>query len=436
MDWRQEYRRKLVSPQEAARLVKSGSRILIPPASEAIALERALADRKGELTDVVITHGGPQEECDWYSIEGKGSFSFEIQYVRGPARAMMDERNCDFAPFAYSLQFKSARDKRRGARRWDFLFVPVSPPDKEGFCSFGHALWYKKSALECADTVVAEVDASLIRTHGDNRVRVSEIDYFVEHTSPPPQPLFEYQPKDFSRPISEYVSSLVNDGDTIQIGAGEATILLGKLGTFDHRQDLGLHSEVTFLGLRELMEKGVFTGKRKTLNPGKMVASTIWVEEGILDFVQDNPMFELRDLSYVCDPKVIAAHDNMISVQSALAVDLTGQIAVISIGPRIWSGTGGHFDFAIGSLLSKGGRFVEALPSTARGGTISRIVPQLEPGTIVTVPRDLADHVVTEYGIASLMGKTVRERSQELIAVAHPDFRAELRRQADRLFWP
>ncbi len=244
-------------------------------------------------------------------------------------------------------------------------------------------------------------------------------------------------PGEREKKIAEYVSSLLRDGDCFEIGVGGTAEWLLRLGTFDSKNDLGVHSENLPPGVVDLVRNGVITGKKKNIQKCKVVSTACGgSSKEDMDFIDMNPLFELYGSDYVLDPRTISANDNVLAINSALAVDLTGQIAAESIGPRMVSSTGGQLAFAIGANLSKGGRNVTVLVSTAQGGARSRIVPALEPGTIVTVPRTLADCVVTEYGVAHLKGKTQRERAEELIAIAHPDFRAELRKEAQKLFYP
>jgi 4-hydroxybutyrate CoA-transferase len=247
----------------------------------------------------------------------------------------------------------------------------------------------------------------------------------------------QLQPGETEQNIANNVAEIVRDGDTIQIGIGLVAEWCAVLGTFDNKQDLGWHSEATPRGIIKLIREGVFTGKYKTVHRDKAVATACGggTSEDMA-FVNMNPLFELYPAEHVLDVRVIAAHDNMVSINSAVSVDLTGQVSAESIGPRIISGSGGQTAFAIGSFLSKGGRFVTVLPSTAGGGKHSRIVPRLQEGTIITVPRILADHVVTEYGIAKLKGKSQRQRVMALINIAHPDFRKELEKEARKMYWP
>ncbi|MDP2954062.1 MAG: acetyl-CoA hydrolase/transferase C-terminal domain-containing protein, partial [Chloroflexota bacterium] len=241
--------------------------------------------------------------------------------------------------------------------------------------------------------------------------------------------------------IAEHIAGLIQDGDTIQIGTGTATGSLVVLGALDQKHDLGCHSELGLPDIGRLVKSGIVTGKRKTLHPGKVVCTTVefgsWAREEDVAFAHNNPLFELYGADYVNDIRTIAANDNMVAINSALCVDLTGQTSAESqFGSRLWNGPGGQQEFAIGALLSRGGRSLTVLRSTALNGSVSRIVPQFDEGTKVTIPRTFGDYVVTEYGVARLMGKSHRERAQELIAIAHPDFRPELEKQARKQLYP
>jgi 4-hydroxybutyrate CoA-transferase len=291
--------------------------------------------------------------------------------------------------------------------------------------------------------VLAEVSPNLIRTYGDNYIHVSEIDYFVPHTpterAPGATDILGRKtagPGEVEKTIAEHVGSLIQNGDVIEVGVGGVAEWITQLDVLANKHDLGIHSENLPRGMASLVMNGVVTGKLKTINTGKVVSTACGGgTKKEMDFIDMNPVFELYDSGYVLDPKVIGAHDNMVSINAAMSIDLTGQIAAESIGPMMVSGTGGQLAFAIGAALSKGGRNITVLPSTARQGEVSRIVPQLENGTVVTVPRTMADAVVTEYGIARLKGKTQRQRAEELINIAHPDFRADLKNEVRRLFW-
>ncbi|MBI2305601.1 MAG: 4-hydroxybutyrate CoA-transferase [Chloroflexi bacterium] len=433
MDSKEEYRRKLVTAEEAVRVVKPGDRVVMTLGDEPRALPAALAARKGELRNVEILVGLPRTDFGWFQEGWQDSFQVNIEsFFAELGRTALDYKRADYSPNLFTLIPKTVTE--RGERPVDVFMVVVSPPDEHGFCSFGASLWNKRSYCRAAHYVLAEVDARQVRTYGDNYIHVSQIAYFVEHT---PEQAWEAHIREAGphvKPIMELVNSLVNDGDTIQIGTGGTTRPMVPMGLFADKNDLGWHSEVTPYGIHKLVKKGVITGKRKTMNQGLFVATNFGGgDEEDMKFVHLNPMFQLKDVEYTNNIRVISAHDNMVAINNAMAVDLTGQIASESVGSRMWSGAGGQTEFAMGALLSKGGRSITVIPATALDGYVSRIVATLEPGTIVTVPRSFADLVVTEYGVARLLGKSQRQRAEELIAIAHPDFRAELRKEAQKL---
>lgn len=437
VDWRERLGRKLTAVDEAAALVRSGDRVAFTTGREPHALALALAARKEELRGVQIFAPSPTYDLPWFDDGWRESFEVTVGYVfpRGAAREAFDAKRLDqsigtifFAP-------------DEPVESYDVVLTEVSPPDAHGFCGFGPSVYNKPEMVRAAKLSIAEVNERLIRTYGDNWIHLSEIDHFVEHPHSgrrPGQTDLLNRPKAApSAPqhaIAAHVASLIHDGDTIQIGVGSATEPLPNLGVLDQRTDLGWHSEVTPPGIIRLVQAGVVTGRRKTLDTGKCTATAIGggtQEE--MAFVHMNPLFELRRIGYVNRITTIAGQQNMVAINNALSVDLTGQIAAESIGPRMWSGAGGQPAFVIGALHAPNGRSITVLPATTTDGGHSRIVPLLAEGTVVTVPRTMADIVVTEYGIAPLRGQTTRQRSEALIAIAHPDFRSELRQQARRL---
>ncbi len=432
MDWRDEYKRKLVSADEALKAVKDGDFVSFTTGRESQSLGYALAGRATELKGVRIHIQTPGLDFGWYDRDPIWEQAFEIKggyvFPRGVVREWIDERRGDYVP-GHIIPF----EERKDLRQMDVLLAEVSPPDEHGFCSFGASVWNKKEQVRAAKTVIAEVNNNLIRTYGDNFVHVSEIDYFVEFERTagwgikPPAPPAE------SKPISDLVATLVKDGDCVQVGAGSLSESLPSSGVFNNRADLGMHTEMTARGMVKLVRQGVINGKRKQINTGKAVATAVGGSREDMAYINMNPQFEVYTAAYVVNPKIICQNDNLFSINNGLMVDLTGQITAEAIGPRMLSGSGGQPAFAWGANMSHGGKYVEVLPATASGGAISRIVPLLPPGTVVTVPRFLADIVVTEYGIAHLKNKTTRERAEALIAIAHPDFRADLRKEAKRI---
>ena len=436
--WREEYQTKLITPEEAVKMVKSGDRVVCPTGRDPLALGLALAARREELDQVRVFMATPTFDFGWYDPGWENHFQLCLGYTfpRGVAADCLAEGRTDVFCGGLFI-FNELPDV------WDVdvLMLEVSPPDDNGFCSFGASVYDKRHWVANAKLVLAEVNDRLIRTYGDNSVHVSQIDYFVPHphTGRKPgevalagQPLSE--PTKEQRQIAEHVCGLIGDGDTVQIGQGGTSEALVHCGLLGNKSDVGWHSEVTPGGIVRLVKEGVITGRCKTIDRGKAVATAIGggtIEE--MSFVHLNPLFELRDIEYTHDPRVIGSLDNMVAINNALEVDLTGQINAESRGPRMFSGPGGLITFTIGAHLSAKGRSIILLTSTAQGGTVSRIVPMLD--SKVTIPHTLSDFVVTEWGIARLRGRTTRERVEELVSVAHPDFRADLRKAARKLYW-
>jgi len=440
MGLEEEYEKKLVAPEEAISVVKSGDLVVFTQGMEPFDLGLALTARLPDLNDVTVSVRTPGRDFGWYDPGWEQFVNIEVGFGLPIVRQIIADKRCDIPIGSLGFIFHGEEDQKRT----DVVLVEVSPPDHNGFCSFGASVWTKKSEIRSAKITLAEVNEKLIRTYGENYIHVSEIDYFVKHTpsgrTPGSTDLLgrkEQEPGEVEKKIASNVATLIKDGDTFQIGVGAVSEWCVLLGTFNNRNDLGWHSETTPRGIIKLIREGVFNGKCKTLNQGKAVATACGggsAED--MEFVNMNPLFELYPAEYVLDVRTIAAHDNMVTINSAVCVDLTGQISAESIGERLISGSGGQTAFAIGACLSKGGRFITVLQSTAGKGKYSRIVPRLQEGTVITVPRILADCVVTECGVAMLKGKTQRQRALELIKIAHPDFHEELEKEAKRMFWP
>ena len=487
MDWREEYKRRLASAEDAIKLVKAGDLVMIPIAGPRV-LPGALFRHCTE-NDVAIDLrvGAPLTDPGWFRAGHEETFRVEFELFIGDfARPAMDEGRATYLPNLFSLNFKDIDEKRPESRSLDVFLVAVTPPDDEGYVSFGAHNWNKRSHVRRARKVIAEVDSGLRPVCGHSKVHVSEIDSLVE--IPPVQitgglveawlrrveddaareaymgivdelgedlerlivvgpvmtrlPAAQVRrllglahPPEDAKTIARYVRQLVPDGATIQIGAGEPSMYLAQAGAFEGKRDLGLHTEMAAPGIARLVDCGVINGARKTLHPNLAIASA-WSGSDIEDLkiVTNNPKFEVRDPEYVLDVRTIAQNDNFYAMNNALSVDLTGQINAESVfGSRMINGTGGQPEFAIGAALSRGGRCITLMPSTALDCAVSRVVAELEAGSMITVPRFFADTVVTEYGIARLWGKNHRQRARELIAVAHPDFRAELKQAAERL---
>lgn len=443
MNWNDEYQKRLTSAEQAVKAVKSGDRVAIPVYSNPSLIAEALANRLHELKGVTVLLGAAATDLAWYQPEAADAFMIEpwytSPYLPKPIRRMVNENRSDHRVCPSALLTKTWDEGRSDTfAPPDVVLLDVSPPDHNGYVSFGGGVWDKKELIQHSRTVIAEVNKSFIRTGGDNFVHCHEIDYFVELPGSeefrPPFPAIELS--DQVKKIAAFVAPLIKDGDTIEVGAGSTSEAIVQAGVFSQRNDLGWHTERIPRGGVELVRQGIFTGARKTLHKGKAVATAVAFSREERDFIHHNPNFELYGVAYVNHLRTIASHDNMVAINNALRVDMTGQVVADSFGPRMFTGTGGLPEYAIASVYSKGGRSIIVLPSVTSDGKISRIVPVIEEGSFITSPRQFTDYVVTEYGVARLFGKTQRRRAEELIAIAHPDFRPELEKAAKKLFWP
>lgn len=430
-DWRERYRDKLRTAREAVARVESGQRVLTSVATtEPRYLIAALCERWRELRDVDVFCSNTMQPYPWFDAERGDAFRLHANYLSGHLRPLYKERRLDYdITTVYSPAKWREPGRESGLLEADVLLLMVSPPDADGYCSFGEQLWYSPTWVERAKCVIAEVNPLLIRTGGDNRVHVSKLDYLVEEPEPiPPFGLTLAVTPDeqaAAETIGALAASLVRDGDTIQIGVGSVSMAAGLY--LRDKNDLGVHSEILTSSMIDLFKRGVITGARKRIDVGKMVAAGMFLEPDDYAFVNDNPRVELREAFYTNDPTVIARNPNQVAINNGLAMDLTGQLTVEAFGAQMYTGVAGQIDFVLGAYLSPGGRSITVMPSTARAGSVSRIVPMFPEGQVVSVPRTFVDYVVTEHGIASLSGASERVRAERLIEIAHPDFRDELR---------
>ena len=421
------YKECICSAEEAIQKVKSGDRIVFSHAcGEPRVLPATLMKRVDELTGVQIVHMVPMGEALYCRPEYAGSFRHVALFSGAPTREAIWENRADYVPYVFSeipFLFDSVLPV-------DVAMVTVSPPDKNGFCSLGVSVDYTKKAVESAKIVIAEINKAMPRTHGDSFVHVSEIDCFVEVDIPIAE-LKATELTDVEINIGKYVTELIEDGSCLQLGIGGIPdAVLKNLGSL---KDLGVHSEMISDGVKHLVEKGIVNGRKKNFHKDKIVITFLMGSREFYDWVDDNPIIEMRTVDYTNNPYIIAQNKNMVAINSALEVDLLGQVCADTIGPKQFSGVGGQLDFVRGARMSEGGKAVIALPSTAKGG-ISRIVPTLKEGAAVTTSRNDVDYVVTDYGIASLKGKTVRDRMKALINIAHPNVREELQKKAYEVY--
>ncbi len=421
------YKECICSAEEAVQKVKSGDRIVFSHAcGEPRVLPATLMKRVDELTGVQIVHMVPMGEALYCRPEYAGSFRHVALFSGAPTREAIWENRADYVPYVFSeipFLFDSVLPV-------DVAMVTVSPPDKNGFCSLGVSVDYTKKAVESAKIVIAEINKAMPRTHGDSFVHVSEIDCFVEVDIPIAE-LKATELTEVEINIGKYVTELIEDGSCLQLGIGGIPdAVLKNLGSL---KDLGVHSEMISDGVKHLVEKGIVNGRKKNFHKDKIVITFLMGSREFYDWVDDNPIIEMRTVDYTNNPYIIAQNKNMVAINSALEVDLLGQVCADTIGPKQFSGVGGQLDFVRGARMSEGGKAVIALPSTAKGG-ISRIVPTLKEGAAVTTSRNDVDYVVTDYGIASLKGKTVRDRMKALINIAHPNVREELQKKAYEVY--
>ncbi|MBF0510578.1 MAG: acetyl-CoA hydrolase/transferase family protein, partial [Deltaproteobacteria bacterium] len=421
MNWETRYADKVSTAENALRKIKNGDNLFIHTGCAEPQTLTGYLERIGrDLVDTCVYHVANLGDSPYARKEYVECLRLKTFFIGPQAREAVAEGRADYIPVRSSdvpALFK------QGIIRLDMALIQVSPPDHHGFCSLGISVDVSKAAAESAKIIVAEVNPNMPRTLGDSFLHVDQIDFLVKGNDPLITVVTK-EPDIITQRIGRHLSQLVRDGDTIEVGYG--TVPNAALAFLRDKKDLGIHTEFFTTGIAELAEAGVITNRKKTLHPGKMVACMCMGDEWLYKFVDNNPMLEFLPSDYVCDPHVISLNDNMVAINSALQVDLTGQVCVDSIGHKFFSGVGGTLDFTDGGSKSKNGRAIIALPSTAKNGTVSRIVPKLKEGSGVAVPRSDIHYVVTEYGTAYLFGRTIFERSLQLINIAHPRFRQRL----------
>ncbi len=419
--WNEQHRAKICSADEAVRVIRPGHRVFVGSgAAVPSELLRALADYAPELHDVELMHLltlGLDPTTEERLVDRIRHSNF---FIGANARKAVQECRADYTPIFLSeipALFKS------GAVPVDVALVHLSPPDRHGFCSYGVSVDIVKSATEAANLVVAQINPQMPRIHGDGLIHLDEIDRILLLDEALPE-LPRPEINSVNAAIGRYTASLIEDGSTLQLGIG--AIPDAVLANLEDKEDLGVHTEMFSDGLLALIQKGVVNNRRKTLHRKKIVTSFVMGSRSLYDFVDDNPLIEFRPSQYTNDPFLVAQNRKMVAVNSALEVDLTGQVCADSIGHKFYSGIGGQVDFIRGAARSEGGKPVIALPSTACGGKVSRIVTRLSEGAGVVTTRGDVHYVVTEYGIAHLHGKSIRHRALALISIAHPKFREQL----------
>jgi len=422
MAWTDQYKERLVTPEKAVSEIRSDDWVFIGGnAATPYVLIDALAKRAEGLERVKLCHVLLLGDDPFLSKPGMEKAFSHHSYFVGPAdRPSVNDGRSFYVPIHLH---EIPRMMRSYQNPGDWSMVQCSPPDDHGFMSLGVEVLCSKAAVESTKALVVQVNDQMPRVHGDSFIHVSKAKYIVETS----QPLPELHPRpatEVEQKIGALIAEMIPDGATLQLGIGG--IPDAVLSLLQGDRELGIHTEMVSDGLIRAMSEGVVSGTRKTLHKGKVIATFILGTKELYDFVDDNPLFEIHPADYTNDPFIIAQNDNMVAINSALEVDLTGQVCSDSIGTYIYSGFGGQVDFIRGAAASKGGRPIIALPSTAKSGAMSRIVPTLKPGSGVVTSRADVHFVVTEYGVASLWGKNLSQRAQALIDVSHPDFREEL----------
>lgn len=435
MDWNSIYRSRVTTAEEAVRAIKSGDRVFMTGnVSVPQKLLAALVEYAPELHDVEICQALSVGPADYVCPGMEKHIRVNSMFISANVRQAIWEGRADFTPVLLSefpLLFKNK------VLPVDVALVHVSPPDEHGFCSFGVEVGLTKSPAESAKIIIAEVNEQMPRTLGDSFIHVSRLDYIVPVDYPLPDVVMnEGKDDEVVQKIAAYAADLIPDGATMQMGIGAIPDTI--LSFLDNKKDLGIHTELFSDGVVRLVEAGVITNARKTLHPGKIVVGFLIGTQKLYRWVHNNPLCEFHPTEYINDPFVIAQNERMVAINSAIEIDLTGQVCADSIGPKFFSGVGGQLDFVYGASRSKGGKPIIAMPSTTMGKDgklISKIVATLKPGAGVVTTRNHVHYVITEYGVADLYGKSIRQRAQALINIAHPDFRDELRKQAKALNW-
>jgi 4-hydroxybutyrate CoA-transferase len=424
------YQSRIVTADEAVKHIKSGDRIFLTGnCSVPQNTLAALVKYAPNLQNVEICQALTIGPADYVAPQMEGHLRVNTMFISPNVRNAVNEGRADFTPVLLSefpLLF------RKKILPIDVALIHISPPDEHGFCSLGVEVGLTKSAAESAKTVIAEVNQQMPRTLGDSFIHVSKLDCIVPVDYPLPELAMGNEgPTEVVEAIAGHIAELIPDGATMQLGIG--AIPDAVLKYLFEKKDLGIHTELFSDGIIDLVEAGVLTNARKTLHHGKIIAGFIIGTKRLYDWVDDNPLIELHPTEHVNDPFVIAQNDRMVAINSAIEIDLTGQVCADSIGPKLFSGVGGQLDFIYGASRSKEGVPIIALPSTAKN--FSRIVSMLKQGAGVVTTRNHVRYIVTEYGIADLYGKTIRQRAQELISISHPDFRDELTYQAREMHY-
>ena len=433
MDWKQYYQSHRMTALEAVRLIKSGNRVFLTGnCSVPLHLLSALVEYAPNLQNVELCQALTVAGSEYVNPEMEGHLRVNSFFVSHNVRKAIHEGRADFTPVLLS-EFPLLFQK--GILSLDVALVHISPPDEDGYCRLGIEAGLTRSQAESAKLVIAQVNKQMPSMMGDTLFHVIQLGAIVEVDEPLAElPMTNDTDHQLVQRIAGFIAERIPDGATLQLGIGG--IPDAVLGYLYDKKDLGIHSELFSDGVIDLVEKGIINGSRKTIHTGKITAGFILGTRRLYDWVHNNPLIEIRRTEYVNNPFIIAQNKNMVAINSAIEIDLTGQVCSDSIGTKIYSGVGGQMDFIYGASLSDGGLPIIALPSTTTlkdGTIISRIVPMLKPGAGVVTSRNHVHYIATEYGMVDLYGKTIRQRTQALISIAHPDFRDDLTAQAKQL---
>lgn len=433
--WIRKYSEKLTTADEAVKFIKSNDSIVVQPGCAApMELLRAMVRRKEELTGVKLYHILIVGDVPYLKPGMEKHFRHSAFFIGANSRKAVNEGRADFIPIFLSevtLLFKN------NILPVDVSLINVSPPDEHGFCSFGIDVGNIKTPTDKAKVVIAQINPQMPRGLGNSFIHINKIDHIVEHDEtllelPQVDPNATQELINVYDNIGKNVAELIEDGSTLQMGIGAIPDNVMKY--LRNKNDLGVHTEMFSDGMIELVDEGIITGDQKTLHHGKIIAGFVLGTRRAYDYIDNNPVFEFHPQEYVNDPFVVAKNDKMVAINSAIEVDITGQVCSDSMGTKFFSGIGGQVDFIRGAAYSNGGKPIIALPSTTKDGKISRIVPLLKPGAGVVTSRGDVHYVVTEYGVAQLWGKSIHERTAELINISHPKFRDELTEYAKETF--
>ncbi|GBD89608.1 succinyl-CoA:coenzyme A transferase [bacterium BMS3Abin04] len=433
--WLRNYNSKVCTSDEAVSIIKSGDKVVVQPGGAApMELIRALVRKKEDLVDVEIYHILIVGDLPYTKPGMEKHFKHKAFFIGKNTRNAINDGRAEFIPIFLSdvtLLFK------RGILDADIAFINVSPPDEHGFCSFGIDVGNIKTPADKAKIVIAQINKEMPRSLGNSFIHINKIDYIVKHDEPLmdlPQvdPNASAEVLSVYDKIGQFVAEMIEDGSTLQLGIGAIPDSVMKYLRF--KKDLGIHTEMFSDGIVELVQEGIINGEEKTLHPGKIIAGFVLGTRKSYDFIDNNPIIEFHPQEYVNDPFIIAQNKKMVAINSAIEIDLTGQVCADSIGTKLYSGIGGQVDFIRGAAHSEGGKPIIALPSTTKDFNTSRIVPTLKQGAGVVTSRGDVHYVVTEYGVAQLFGKTIQERAKALINISHPKFRDELTKYAKKVY--